>query len=91
MPLRARGNSRLAHQQRAEILKADRVGQQREDQRAKPIDTVFAVDAYAPSTASRDATHALAHDHADIDDNRSDHAHAGRRMATMRPVFLWTD
>jgi hypothetical protein len=33
VPLRARGNSRLTRQQRAEILEADRAGKQRENQR----------------------------------------------------------
>ena len=65
--MRARGNRRLARQQRAEILEADRVGQQREDQRAdadrrkSPPSTPHAVDAYAtlpftPLTQHRNAT-----------------------------------
>jgi len=51
----ARGNSRLAHQQRAEILEADRVGQQRKHQRAESDRGLS-----PPSTPTRNR-HDLAH------------------------------
>jgi hypothetical protein len=95
MHLRARGHARLAHQQRAEILKTDRVGQQHEEQRTESDRRLSSLsmptrNRHDPAHATQQYLRRACPKTFSVSRNHAHAAHAGG-LPAMLPIILWAD